>query len=181
MNLHVSRSSDLYRFMFGERPRGMHGFPEPRLDTMSLGVFVCLLVVMAILRPFSVLMLLVMDAMLRVVAFLVDGSRVHGSIGANCTISPIEPWPRVAGMRASPWILLALIVTAYQYIQGGIGDAIASGLFFGSVTLVARSMDKHAASPSETLAEAFEPAADRMLVRAYVRKSWFLPVLRFVP
>ncbi|MBP9669730.1 MAG: hypothetical protein KBE09_05580, partial [Candidatus Pacebacteria bacterium] len=51
MHMCLSRSSYLYRFVFGRRPHGMHGFPEPWLDRMPLGVFCCLFAGMVVLRP----------------------------------------------------------------------------------------------------------------------------------
>ena len=87
----LSRSSRLYKFVFGRGWGWLEGFPEPRNGRISLGLFGGLFLVMSFLRPFASIMLSLMAALMVAVSFLADGSYARGNMLEKMTITKIEP------------------------------------------------------------------------------------------
>ena len=176
----LSRSSRLYKFVFGKSEWKLEGFPEPRNSRIPLGLFIGLLLAVAVMRPLGYGMFLLMDALLKIVAFLIDGSYASGSVLGELGMKKIEPWPRVRGRRLSPWFLLALIVIAYQYWYVGVKEAGEFLLFFTFITVVFLCIKADEKSPSMQLAEAVGPVMDNKLRLAYYKEPKLLPSLELV-
>ena len=176
----LARSSRLYRFVFGQQEGRMDGFPEPRSDRISSGLFVGLLLAAAFLRSFSTCMFFFMEAMIKLISFLVNGSRTQGRFLSGFKITPIEPWPRVFGRRVSLWPLFVAIVVGWRYVQFGVEDAGQFLLFFGFLTAVFWYTGPDSKSGSEIFAEKVGPKMEEKLRSAYYRESKIFPILHLV-
>lgn len=178
--LTLSRSSRLYKFVFGHEEGKLEGFPEPRNDRISSGLFLVLLLALLIGKPLGTILLLIFDVMLRAVGFLIDGSWVYGSIRHTFQIRKIEPWPRMKGKRLSPFLVLAVAVTGYQYYNSGIKDAgeVLLGCIF--MVVVFLNIDPGSKSPAQQLAEAAGPKVDEKIRLSYYREPRWFPVLKLI-
>ena len=176
----LSRSSRLYKFVFGREEGKLEGFPEPRGDKIPLGLFLGLLVAMLVMRPLASAMLLFMDALLKVMGFFVDGSYVRGSLLTGFKVIGINPWPKVYGRRVSPWILFAAALVVYQYCYIGAGDALQSLIGLVLITVIFFSIKPGDKSPGMVMVEAVAPTMDKKLYLAYHRRPKLLPALHLV-
>lgn len=176
----LSRSSGLYRFVFGKEEGKLEGFPEPRNNSISSGLFAGLFLAMLILRPIAAVMFSLMGAMFMSLAFLIDGSYAKGNILTGVTIIRLEPWPKLYGRRVPPWILFTIMVVLFCYWYSGPEEALKFLAFFVFITLVLRSIKAEEKSPSQEFAEAVGPIMDSKLVLAYYRKPTLFPALRLV-
>lgn len=175
----LSRSSFLYKFVFGQEWR-MDGFPEPRNDRISLGLFLGLVLFMIFMRPLAFVMMTIMEITAVLVCFLMDGSYCRGRFPTTLEIVEIKSWPKVYGHRLSPWLILAVAVVCYQYFYIGVGEAFEFLIFFVLITLVTRSIKPGDKSPAMELAEAIEPVVDEKLRLSYYRESKLFPTIQLV-
>lgn len=180
-SLTLSRSSGLYKFVFGKHEKKLEGFPEPRNDRISFGIFLGLLLAMLILKPLGSCLFLLMDALFRIVGFMIDGSLVRGSLLDNIQITKIEPWPKIMGKRLTPWWVLAILAISYRFWTVGIGEAGEAALFFVFTTIVFLLIKPGDRSPTEELAEALGSKMDEKIRLSYYREPKFFPALHLVP
>ncbi len=179
MPMTLSRRSRTYKFVFGQQEGRIEGFPDPKTNRISLGVFAGMFVFMAIMRPLASVLLLLMDAMLKLIGFLIDGTYVRGNILTGWEKVPIEPWPRVFGRRLSPWIVLGILVVAYQYSYVGTSDALQA-LAFCIGMVVMTHVAGQGPSATEVIAEAIGPQLDEKIRLSYYREPRFFPAVHLV-
>ncbi|MEX0918000.1 MAG: hypothetical protein WDZ93_02500 [Candidatus Paceibacterota bacterium] len=176
----LSRSSRLYKFVFGAEEGQLEGFPEPKNDRISLGLFVALLITMVVMRPIVTIMILLMEAMMKLLCFLVDGSYTRGTFMTRMQIIQIKPWPTFGTHRLSPWFVLALIAVGYHCWYGDFESAAALFGFFAVTTFIFGTITPDTRSPAEELAEAIDPVIDRRLHLAYYKQPRIFPELYLV-
>lgn len=176
----LSRSSRLYKFVFGHEDGKLNGFPEPRSNRISLGTFVGLLLASILLRTWVAFFFLMMDVFFRIIGFLVDGSYVRGSVLKEIKIIKIMPWPSVFGRRVAPWFVLMPVVVFCQYWRSGMGDATETALGLGFMTFIFWTIQPGDKSPSMELAEKVGPILDQKLSLSYYREPKLFPTLYLV-
>ena len=179
-SLILKRSSRLYKFVFGREAGKIEGFPEPSGRYISFGLFIGLFVAMTLVRILGFCMFLLMDAILKIIFFMADGSYVRGSVLTNLQVIEINPWPRIRNRRLPPWGLFATAVVLYQYWNSGVVDAAGSLLLFLFVTAVLLTIQPGPKSIAETVTTAIEPKMDGALRRAYNREPTLFPKLYIV-
>lgn len=176
----LSRSSWVYRFVFGRYNWRMDGFPEPQSDKISLGLFGGLFLFMLIMRPIAFFMMTIFEVMLLLISFLIDGSYTRGRFPIELEIVKVEPWPKAYGRRLPPWIIVAVGIVGYQYAYVGMMEALESLIFFGFIALVFFFIKSGDKSPAMKLSEAVEPVVDKKLRLAYYREPKHFPTLHLV-
>ncbi len=180
MSLSLSRSSELYRFVFGTKSRWfVHGFPEPRSARISSGLFAGLFASMLFIRSFAAVMLVVFDVMLRLICFLADGSYIRGNIRTDFDIIPLEHWPTLFGRRLSPWIVIAVFVCGEQLYREGVKETLGTLLGFAVVAVLFCSKTDEK-SPSIVLSEAIGPVVDDKLRTSYFSEPKLFPAIALV-
>lgn len=177
----LSRRSLLYRHTFGENGYKVHGFPNPTCDTIPMGLYFILTLALAMIRTYARIMMSAVSACLVVLAFLLDGSIVRGNVWKQVSFTPIEPWPRIAGHRIPPWVILyfALLVGYALFMETG--TALEYTVY--TTAIVALSwlvLHQEGPSLSEQMAEAAEPAVDGWLQQIYKKPAWLLPTIQLV-
>jgi len=125
-------------------------------------------------------MILFMDALMRIVGFMIDGSHVRGSLLAKCEVIKIEPWPTFYGRRLSPWLVFVAIVVFLRYEYVGVADALEIFGYLTFTTVVFWCINPEEKTPSEELAGVIGPVVDHKLKLAYYRESKIFPVLQLV-
>lgn len=176
----LSRSSRLYKFVFGPPGKewGLEGFPEPRNNKVSLGLFIGFLILMIIAKPYGHFMFLMFDALIRILSFLRNGSWARGSILKEAEIFELEPWPRIRGHRISPWPVLVLALVSYRYWEFGARDALEILFYLVLITIMLNVQGRQTgATPVEELTEQIGPAIDEKIRLAYYRESKVFPTL----
>lgn len=181
MTLSISRSSELYNFVFGKKGGWfVEGFPEPRSTRISFGLFGGLLAAMIFIRSFAGFVMGLFEILFRVVPFMINGSYLQGNIRTKAQIVKIEPWPTLYGRRFSPWAALGIIAAWCMYQYVGMREAGEFVLFFIFTTIVFHYIDPNDKSPSEKLAEETGPVMEEKLNLAYYREPKFFPALHLV-
>ncbi len=158
----------------------MEGFPAPQNNRISLGLFLGLLLATSITKPLAMVVLFIMEAALKVMAFLIDGSYISGSLLEGGQVMRIEPWPRVRGHRLSPWIPLAVSIVVYSYWRSGMKDAFDSLVCVGILTFAFFSTKESDSSFSAEIVERLEPVLTKKLHLAYHRESKIFPMINFI-
>lgn len=176
----LSRSSWLYKFVFGKEEGQIDGLPEPMSNCISLGLFVVLLIFMTFMKFIAYTMLTIMEVVLAVICFLVDGSYMRGGMLTSLKIIKIEPWPVIYGKRLPPWTVLTTLTLSYLFWYVGTAETLEFLVFVVFITLVFRSIKPGDKSPAMELAEKLDPVVDGKLSLAYHRKPVLFPTLYFV-
>jgi hypothetical protein len=181
VSLSLSRSSELYKFVFGKNSRWfVHGLPEPRGENISSGLFGGMLLVMAFIRVFAFIMLAVFDLSIRILSFLADGSYMRGIFPEKYEIKAIKPWPTFRGWRFSPWILLVACIISYQYFSNGAFEAFQWFFFLALWSGVFLNTSADSPSPAMTVAEAMTPHIDESFRNGYYGEPRVFPAVRLV-
>lgn len=180
-SLKLSRSSWLYKFVFGEHEGWrLNGHPEPQNDRISLGLFVSLFIIMLIMRPIGFVFMTIMQVLVYLICFFVDGSYARGRFPDRLEIVPIKPWPEVAGYRFPPWTLLVIVFITSAYYQNGIGDAVEVALYCVGIGVLFYFTDRKSKSPAMELAEAIEPVITEKIRLSYYREPKLFPPLHLI-
>lgn len=177
----LSRSSKLYKFIFGQHGEWqLEGFPEPQNDRITVGVFVGLFILMALLRPLGFALMLFFEALMRIISFAVDGSYSRGRFPDTIKLVKMEPWPKFFGRRLSPWLVFSVGFAAYQYFTTGLVSAVVCLILFGIMTAIFLSIRPGDASPSMMLVEEIGPKVDEKIHLTYYREPKLFPAIRLI-
>lgn len=173
----LSRSSGLYKFVFSQE---LEGFPEPRNDRISLGLFIGLFVLMLVIRPILFFFTTLFQALLLLICFLVDGSYTRGKFPTALEIVQIKPWPVLFGYRLPPWLVLAVGIVDYQYFYVGLLEAGEVLMYLIIIVVMFRLTKSQESSPAVDLAEAIGPVVEERLCLSYYREPQLFPALYLV-
>ncbi len=177
----LSRTSSAYKFVFGQQKEWRTGgLPEPRNNRISLGLFIGLFVFMLIMRPITSFMMTIMEVMIFLIAFLVDGSYCRGESLTELEIVKIEPWPKLFGYRFPPWTLLVVGIIGSTFYYSGTWKGIEAITYCVLAVLTLCFTASEGKSPSMELAEVIAPVIDEKLRLSYYREPKIFPALQLV-